>query len=126
MMHALTQVTVGTMKTEEAYVYFFLLNYCATNQDTSIIHYASDIIIRGYRDAVYLVALKSQSRNAGYIFIRNKDRNIQIINNLVLSLFLFLSPFLSWMLLLGLLYFLVAYCDNKNFVSCSQVSMEAD
>ena len=48
MMYALndlaSQVTAGTMKTEEAQACF--LNYCATNPDASIVYYASDMIIR--------------------------------------------------------------------------------
>ena len=82
MMHALndlaSQVTAGTMKTEEAQACF--LNYCATNPDASIVYYASDMIIRGDTDAAYLVASKARSRNAAYIFMGNKDRNNQIIN----------------------------------------------
>ena len=82
MMHALnnlaSQVTTGTMKTEEAQACF--LNYCATNPDASIVYYASDMIIRGDTDAAYLVASKARSRNAAYIFMENKDRNNQIIN----------------------------------------------
>ena len=82
MMHALndlaSQVTTGTMKTEEAQQCF--LNYCATNPDASIVYYASDMIIRGDTDAAYLVASKARSRNAAYIFMGNKDRNNQIIN----------------------------------------------
>ena len=81
-MHALndlaSQVTAGTMKTEEAQQCF--LNYCATNPDASIVYYASDMIIRGDTDAAYLVASKARSRNAAYIFMGNKDRNNQIIN----------------------------------------------
>ena len=79
MMHTLNdvvlQVTTGTMKTEEAQAYF--LNYCATNPDASIIYYASDMIIRGDSDAVYLVASKAQNRNKAYIFIGNKDEHNQ-------------------------------------------------
>ena len=48
MMHALndlaSQVTAGTMKTEEAQACF--LNYCATNPNASIVYYASDMVIR--------------------------------------------------------------------------------
>ena len=82
MMHALndlaSQVTAGTMKTEEAQACF--LNYCATNPDASIVYYASDMIIQGDTDAAYLVASKASSRNAAYIFMGNKDINNQIIN----------------------------------------------
>ena len=38
------------------------------------------MIIRGDSDATYLVASKAQSRNTGYIFMRNKGGNNQIIN----------------------------------------------
>ena len=82
MMHALndlaSQVTAGTMKTEEAQQCFF--NYCTTNPDASIVYYASDMIT----DASYLVASKARSRNAAYIFMGNKDRNIQIINRTIM------------------------------------------
>ena len=64
MMHALndlaSQVTVGTMKTEEAQPCFF--NYCATNLDASIIYYARDMIIQGDTDAAYLVASKAKGK----------------------------------------------------------------
>ena len=77
MMHALndlaSQVTAGTMKTEEAQEFF--LNYCAINPDVSIVYYASDMIIHGDTDAAYLVASKERSRNVAYIFMGNKDRN---------------------------------------------------
>ena len=76
MMHALNdlafQVTAGTMKTEEAQACF--IDYCATNPDTSIIYYVSNMIICGGTDAAYLVASKAQSRNAAYIFMGNKDK----------------------------------------------------
>ena len=77
MMHALndlaSQVTLGTMKTEEAQACF--LNYCATNPDASIVYYASDMIIRGDTDAAYLVASKARSKNTACIFMGDKDRN---------------------------------------------------
>ena len=48
MMHALndltSQVTTGTMKTEEAKEYSLI--YCATNLDVFIIFYARDMVIR--------------------------------------------------------------------------------
>ena len=82
MMYALnnlsSQVTVGTMKTEEALACF--LNYCAINPDASIVYYASDMIIQRDTGAAYLVASKARSRNTAYIFMGNKDRNNQIIN----------------------------------------------
>ena len=82
MMHALndlaSQVTARIMKTEEAQACF--LNYCATNLDASIIYYASDMIIQGDTDVAYLVASKTRSRNTAYIFMGDKDRNNQIIN----------------------------------------------
>ena len=73
-----SQVTAGTMKREEAQVCF--LNYCSTNPDTSIVYYASDMIIWGGTNAAYLVASKARSRNTAYIFMGNKDQNCQIIN----------------------------------------------
>ena len=82
MMHPLnnlaSQVTVETLKTEEAQTCF--LDYCATNPDALIVYYTSDMIIRGDTDTAYLVALKKRSRNTAYIFMGNKDRNNQIIN----------------------------------------------
>ena len=73
-----SQVTVGTMKIEEAQACF--LNYCATNLDAFIVYYTSDMIIQGNIKAAYLVASKARSRNAAYIFMGNKDQNNQIIN----------------------------------------------
>ena len=85
MMHALNdlalQVTIGTMKLEEAQACF--LNYCATNPDASIVYYASDMIIRGDTDEAYLVSSKARSRTAAYVFMGNKDQNNQTINGLI-------------------------------------------
>ena len=59
MMHALndlaSQVTTGTMKTEEAQACFF--NYCATNPDAFIVYYASDMIVRGDTDFQEILVL---------------------------------------------------------------------
>ena len=73
-----SQVTTGTMIIEETQKYF--LNYYATNSDTSIIYYTSDMIIQGDTDTAYLVASKVRSRNEAYIFMGYKDQNNQIIN----------------------------------------------
>ena len=79
MMFALndlaSQVTTGTMKTEEVQACF--LSYCATNPDTSIVYHTSDMTIRENTDAAYCVASKARRRNAAYIFMGNKDRNNQ-------------------------------------------------
>ena len=76
-MHTLnnlaSQVTIGTMKTEEAQQYS--LNYCAMNLDASIVYYTSNMIIQGDIDADYLVVFGARSRNAAYIFMGNKDQN---------------------------------------------------
>ena len=68
MMHALndvaSQVTVETMKIEDAQEYF--LSYCATNLDASIVYYASDIIIWGDTNTVNFIASKTRG---------NKDQN---------------------------------------------------
>ena len=95
MMHTLnglvSQVTVGTMKTEEAQS--CLLNYRATNPDASIVYYASDIIIQRNTDAAYLVASKARSRNTACIFMGNKDRNNQIKNGPIMVI----AKILKWL-----------------------------
>ena len=82
MMHAAndlaSQLTTGTMKTKIAIKCF--LNYCATYPNAAIIYRASDMIIRCDADAAYLVAVKARSRAGGYIYMGNRDNNIQIIN----------------------------------------------
>ena len=69
MMHALndlaSQITTGTMKTEQAIECF--LNYYATYPNAAIMYRASDMIIRCDVDTAYLVAPKARSRAGGYI-----------------------------------------------------------
>ena len=77
-----SQVTTGTMKTEEAQACF--LNYCSKNPDALMVYYASDMIIQEDTDAAYLIASKARSKNAAYIFMGNKNRNYQIINGLIM------------------------------------------
>lgn len=58
MLHALNKIVCsaskGTVATLRATQY--LLNYAAANPNTKIMYRASDMILRSYRDAAYLVA----------------------------------------------------------------------
>ena len=79
MIHTLndlaSQVTTGTLKPMKAQVYF--LNYYAINQDTSIVYYASGMIIRGDTDTAYFVASIAGNINVANIFMGNNERNNQ-------------------------------------------------
>ena len=80
MMHALndlaSQITIGAMKTEMAIEFF--LNYRSTYPNAA--NRASNTMIRCDADANYIVAPKVRSRAGGYIYMGNRDNNIQIIN----------------------------------------------
>ena len=66
------------MKTEIAIKCF--LDYCPTYPNAAIMYGASNVIIRCNPDAAYLVVPKARSRSGGYIYMGNRDNNIQIIN----------------------------------------------
>ena len=73
MLHALNEIARSASKGTEATLRAtrYLLNYAATNPNTEIIYRASDMILRSYSDAAYLVAPNARSRAGGYHFLSN-------------------------------------------------------
>jgi hypothetical protein len=73
MLHALNEIARAASKGTEATLRAtkYLLNYAATNPNTEIIYRASDMILRSYSDAAYLVAPNARSRAGGYHFLSN-------------------------------------------------------
>ena len=77
-MHALnnlaTAVNDSIQATIEAITYF--LNYCASNQNTTKLYRASNMILTIDSDAAYLVAPKARSRAGGFHYLDNKDKRL--------------------------------------------------
>ena len=82
MLHALndlaTRVNDGTQETINALQHF--LNYCATNPESTVLFWASDMILQNHSDAAYLVVNGARSRAGGYTFLGNKEDKKQINN----------------------------------------------
>ena len=75
MMYVLNELCIaenkGKQSTTRALTYF--LNYCAYNPDAEIIYRNSDMILTVDSDTEYHLEAKARSREAGYIYLGNKD-----------------------------------------------------
>lgn len=78
MLHALNDIAIsaskGTEATMRALKHF--LDYAASHPDTKLLYQASDMILRTYSDAAYLVAPKAQSRTGGFQFLTDKPETL--------------------------------------------------
>ena len=73
-----TRVKDGTQETAKALQCF--LDYCAANNDFTVLFRASDVILHNYSDAAYLVATGERLRAGGFTYCCNKTYNKKIIN----------------------------------------------
>jgi len=68
-----TQQTNPTKKTMEAITQ--LLNYCASNPNTTVRYQKSDMVLHADSDASYLSSPKGRSRAAGYFYLSKNPTN---------------------------------------------------
>lgn len=75
MLHALNGIAISASKGTEATLRAtkYLLNYAASNPNTTILYQKLDMILHSYSDAAYLVAPQARSCAGGYHFLTTAD-----------------------------------------------------
>jgi hypothetical protein len=62
-----------------------LLDYCATNPNSTLLFHASDMILKGHSDASYLNASKARSRVGGHFYLGNLESKPEVYNGAILN-----------------------------------------